>query len=72
MYQKIDEERNKLKEYSPENLKHKLPLLSTMLKLHHGVTAEVDIERGRYITAHFKQTEHLNSPIAHQKSRGYQ
>ncbi len=63
MYQKIDEVRNKLKKYAPENLKKKLPLLDTLLELHYGATAEVDIERARYMTAHFKQTEHLNSPM---------
>ena len=63
MYQKIDEVRNKLKDYTPENLKAKLPLLDTLLELHYGATAEVDIERARYMTAHFKQTDDLNTPM---------
>ncbi|MCK5096832.1 MAG: hypothetical protein KAR45_01950, partial [Desulfobacteraceae bacterium] len=63
MYEKIDEVRNRLKEYNPENLKTKLPLLDTLLELHYNANAEVDIERARYMTAHFKETEHLNSPM---------
>ena len=63
MYEKIDEVRNKLKEYTPQNLKKKLPLLETLLKLHYNATVEVDIERARYMTAHLKQTEHMNSPM---------
>jgi len=63
MYQKIDEVRNKLNAYSPENLKNKLPLLDTLLGLHYEATAQVDIERARYMTAHFKQTEDLSAPM---------
>ncbi|MCP3901670.1 MAG: hypothetical protein GY707_18325, partial [Desulfobacteraceae bacterium] len=63
MYEKIDEVRNKLKKYTPDNLKKELPLLDTLLQLHYGATAEVDIERARYMTAHFKETEQLNRPM---------
>ncbi|MCD4742981.1 MAG: hypothetical protein K8R67_10955 [Desulfobacteraceae bacterium] len=63
MYEKINKVRNKLKEYTPENLNTKLPLLDTLLGLHYNAAAEVDIERARYMTAHFKQTEHLNVPM---------
>ena len=61
MYEKIDEVRNKLKEYTPQNLKKRLPLLERLLKLHYNATVEVDIERALYMTTHLKHTEHLNS-----------
>jgi pyruvate formate-lyase/glycerol dehydratase family glycyl radical enzyme len=63
MYQKIDEVRNQLNAYSPDNFEEKLPLLNSLLNLHYNATAEVDIERARYMTEHFKATEHLNIPM---------
>lgn len=63
MYEKTDEIREQLKAYTPGNMKERLPLLDTLMELHHGATAAVDIERARYMTAHFKETEDLNIPI---------
>ncbi|SDU28468.1 pyruvate formate lyase family protein [Desulfobacula phenolica] len=63
VYKKTDEVRDKLKEYTPGNLKTKLPLLDTLLELHRSATAAVDIERAKYMTAYLKETEHLNLPM---------
>ncbi|MCP3940938.1 MAG: hypothetical protein GY710_05585 [Desulfobacteraceae bacterium] len=63
MYQKIDEVKNKLKAFSPENLKEKLPLLDTLLFLHNSEIAAVDIERAKFMTAHLKATEGQNIPM---------
>lgn len=63
MYEKINDVRNKLKKYTPENLKEKLPLLDTLLELHRTATAAVDIERAVCMTAHFKETEHSDTPM---------
>ncbi len=63
MYQKIDEVKSKLKVFSPENLKEKLPLLDTLLALHYSEIAAVDIERAKHMTAHFKATEGQDIPM---------
>ncbi len=63
MYDKIDEIRDKLKGYTPGNMKESLPLLDSLLELHHTAKAAVDIERARYMTAHLKQTEDQNIPM---------
>ncbi len=63
MYEKIDEVRETLKKYTPENMKERLPLLDSLLGLHYTAKAAVDIERARYITAHFKETEDLTLPM---------
>lgn len=63
MYHKINEVRDKLKAYCPENLKAKLPFLNTLLTLHYSETAAVDIERAKFMTAHFKDTEGQNIPM---------
>ncbi|MBU1341645.1 MAG: hypothetical protein KKE44_23675 [Proteobacteria bacterium] len=64
MYEKIEQVRQQLKDYTPGSLKKDLPLLDTLLELHYGAVAKVDIERAHYMTAHLKKTEGLNSPMA--------
>ncbi|MCP4672422.1 MAG: hypothetical protein GY857_14085, partial [Desulfobacula sp.] len=63
MNEKLDALQDKLKEYTPENLSTKLPLLDTLLELHYNADAHVDIERARYMTDHLKKTESINSPM---------
>ncbi|MDH3349423.1 MAG: pyruvate formate lyase family protein, partial [Desulfobulbaceae bacterium] len=63
MYDKIEDVREELSAYSPENISEKLPLLDTLLNLHYSATAAVDIERAQYMTAHLKKTEGSSSPF---------
>lgn len=53
----INTVRDKLSGYTRENLKEKLPLLDDLLAHHYSEKAAVDIERARFMTAHFKETE---------------
>ncbi|MBI9092546.1 MAG: hypothetical protein JEZ12_25300 [Desulfobacterium sp.] len=64
MYDKIDEIRDTLQGYTSGNMKERLPLLDTLMERHHGAKAAVDIERARYMTAHLKETEDQNIPMA--------
>ncbi|MBT7618102.1 MAG: hypothetical protein HN590_12540 [Calditrichaeota bacterium] len=64
MCSKIGEVKNKLKEYTPDNLKEKLPLLDSLLELHRSVAATVDIERSQYLTDHLKKTENSGIPMS--------
>ena len=63
MCQKIEDVRAGLKAFSQENLKEKLPLLDTLLTLHHSARAAVDIERARFMTEYFKSTEGQDIPM---------
>ena len=69
MSNKIDEVRNKLKEYNPGNLKEKLPLLDTLLERHRSAAAAVDIERAIFLTDHLKQTENSGIPMSIRRSQ---
>ncbi|HBT88835.1 pyruvate formate lyase family protein [Desulfobacter sp.] len=63
MFEKINQVRNELQGYSQENLARKLPLLNTLLQRHYDAQAEVDIERARYMTQYFRQTDPQEIPM---------
>lgn len=63
MVEKIDPVRNELQGYSQDDLARKLPLLNGLLQLHYDAQAEVDIERARYMTQYFKQTDAQDIPM---------
>lgn len=55
--------REKLKQYTPENMEKELPLLADLLDRHYKASASVDIERAYYITEYLKNSEIFYSPI---------
>ncbi len=63
MTNNIKDFREKLNEYTPENMDEKLPLLVNLLNRHYKARAEVDIERAYYITKYLKKADNGNEPV---------
>ncbi len=64
MSSSINEIREGLAAYTPDNLAQKLPLLSELLADHYRQVPQVDIERAALMTAHLKSTQGQDLPMA--------